>query len=391
MKPNAQGKIEHIFKNRCSFKPLETVVCSKDSSVVKGSAVAVVYPQNKDEISRIVQLAGELDFQLMVRGGGSSLTGSAVPRDSVVICMNLMNDVQVGNGFVEVQPGVILSELNETLIKSEKFFPVVPASKSIATVGGMFSTNAVGLHGIYYGKMSDWIEEVDFIDGLGKKITISGKEAQELSGKEGIFGVVTRIKLKVVESEVACSLDTYKFENIDGLLDKVFSIRDAESIRAVEFVSPICCEYAEIEQKSYRLFVEYADENSGQIKGKEIKKAWKFRAGLGSVLNAAGLPLLEDPYVTERQQQKSLLEWFEEKKVPVFGHIGYGIFHPHFSRDQSDLIDEMFEFVGKMGGAVTGEHGYGSLKVKYMPELVRKEYLAVKKKYDPKNIFQSFV
>jgi glycolate oxidase len=81
------------------------------------------------------------------------------------------------------------------------------------------------------------------------------------------------------------------------------------------------------------------------------------------------------------------LNWLELKKIPVFGHISVGILHPCFYQGQKEHIPDLMKFVRRVGGQVSGEHGIGLLKRKYVEMNDKKILMNVKKRTDPKNKF----
>ncbi|MBN2100704.1 FAD-binding oxidoreductase [Candidatus Dojkabacteria bacterium] len=370
--------------------PSDLDICSTDFSVVSGQCDAVIIPTELRQVSEVVKLANEVEILLTVRGGGTSMTGASVPTTGIVLDLSAFDFIKLTGSSVEVGSGVILSELNDCLALSDRFFPVTPASLMAATIGGMYSTNAIGMRGMRYGRMSDWVREIEFVDGTGKtRVIDDDDEIKRLSGKEGTFGIVTRLILDTIKINKDISYDILEFDSIVELISKISELQDDKNVAMLEFMCPICCEYSKISPSNYRLIIEYSDYSRGSVKAIEKGKVWKSRVGLGSVLTAAGFMLLDDPYVTKIDQKENLLNWFRKHKIPVFGHIGYGIFHPRFRTDQEDLLREMLDFVVKIGGNVTGEHGYGTAKSEYMPEDVRAEFIKIKKKYDPDGVFRS--
>jgi FAD/FMN-containing dehydrogenase len=369
------------------------IVFTRDASYSDGDCIAVMYPESAQDVVDIVASAKEANVRLKPRGGGSSLTGSSVPNNSIVVSTSKLNSIDLGNGTsVKCGAGVILEDLVFQLASRKKQFPVVPASKYVATIGGMFATNAVGLRGIRFGKMSDWVKNIEFVDGKGRIQKIDSKKAlTKLAGKEGAFGILTELELKVIDQEDESSVDIFQFGQIQELLNKVNELPALKDITAVEFMNPICSQKMG-ESSKYLLWAEYSSNTIGEFRTpEEIDNAWKIRNGIAAVLNAEGLPIIEDPYVKSPDAQHKLLKWLEERGIPAFGHIGYGIFHPHFSRKQKSLINDMFKFVLDIGGKVTGEHGYGPIKKDFMSEDVKAEYREVRERYDPNKIFDFYL
>jgi glycolate oxidase len=82
-----------------------------------------------------------------------------------------------------------------------------------------------------------------------------------------------------------------------------------------------------------------------------------------------------------------LMNWLEARGIPVFGHIGVGIFHPCFNVEQEKVIPEMMKLVGRLGGQVSGEHGIGLLKRGFVEVNDQKILRNVKKRTDPMGKF----
>jgi glycolate oxidase len=102
-------------------------------------------------------------------------------------------------------------------------------------------------------------------------------------------------------------------------------------------------------------------------------------------MSSAGFNVMEDPKLPDGALVE-FLNWIDKKEVPCFGHIGVGIFHPRFRRTQEGMIKDMFAFVKKAGGSVSGEHGIGIAKKEYVEKEFADEIKALKKEFDPDNV-----
>ena len=95
-----------------------------------------------------------------------------------------------------------------------------------------------------------------------------------------------------------------------------------------------------------------------------------------------GYTKIEDPKIMIDRFVK-LVSWLESKGIPVFGHIGVGILHPCFKKEQESLVPEMMKLVQRLGGSISGEHGIGMLKRGFVEANDRKILVNVKKRTDP--------
>ncbi len=95
---------------------------------------------------------------------------------------------------------------------------------------------------------------------------------------------------------------------------------------------------------------------------------------------------IEDPKIMIDKFPR-LMNWLEEKGIPVFGHISVGIIHPCFNKEQEHLIPEMMKLVKRLGGQISGEHGIGILKREFVEPNDKKILVNVKKRTDSLNKF----
>lgn len=362
-----------------SDSAIDKQVYAFDATEIEGKTSAVVWPESTDDVSKIMKLASRRGIPITVRGGGTSLAAGAVPDGGLVIDMSRMNRIiEIKGKLAIVEAGVVVYDLNEELKEHNLVFPVKPASHKVCHVGGAAATNAAGERAIRYGKMADWTDSVEVVFPSGKTMWT---KAEPFVGSEGIYGIITKVKLKLTEPSQSRSISIFEFDNVDDLLKKVEEFR--RSAMSIEFINKKASEIAGLGQ-SNKLLVEFED-NSGEITDKqEIESKWEQREGMGPVLTSAGYVVMEDPMIP-KDRMFEFLKWLEQHDIPSFGHIAFGIVHPRFRRG-SELVNEMFEFVQKIGGKVSGEHGIGLTKKRYLEEPSKKRIKALKKKYDPKNI-----
>src|SRR3989344_5935632 len=131
---------------------------STDATKIKSKSLLVVWPKSTEQITEVVKLSNQNNYKLVTRGGGSGLAGGATANKSVVVSMRKMNKVlkiDKRRRYVVVQTGILLDELNAALKKYGVFFSVQIASHGLATIGGMISTNAGGVHVLRFGKMCE--------------------------------------------------------------------------------------------------------------------------------------------------------------------------------------------------------------------------------------------
>lgn len=379
-------ELKEIFGDGVSFGDNDCYIYSFDASRIEGKASAVVWPDNKERIIRLVEKAKEKGWDIVTRGSGTGMSGGCVPKGSVVVDLSRMDSIGKPEGkTITVEPGVILDNLNYFLKSHDLYFPVRPSSHRACSIGGMIATNALGNRAIRFGKTEDWVEEIAIVDGKGNERFLKGDEMKEFVGTEGILGIIVSAKLRLTEPIRKRSVSVFDYENIDDLLSKVKELKGRENINAMEFRDRLCSRLSENGTK-YNLLIEFSDD-SGEIRDeKEMLKAWKNRESVGTKLSAKGFIFMEDPWVPP-EKVKGFIEWLEIKGIPSFGHIGTGIIHQRFREEDLPKIKEMFERVKDIGGNVSGEHGIGLSKREYLDREVIGKIKKLKESYDPHGIF----
>lgn len=424
------------------------------SSVEVELPIAVVLPKNAREVSEIVKLANEMLFPIIPRGSGTSLSGSSTPTSkSVVVDLSRMNrviEVNVVDGYVTVEAGVKIEEVNEVLRPHGYFFPPDPASSAVATVGGCIASNSGGIRGAKFGPVKNWVLQLEVVLPTGEIVVVGNKTSKWrqgydlvslLVGSEGTLGIITKAVLKIWPlpegivrilaffksvSDAGRAVYEIKKERITPLaleiIDKyhleatskyagVDVPRDAEAALLVDVDGP------REALNRYAKRVEEILEGLGAFRvevatdPEEMEKLYKARkAGYASLLRSRIRPhiLLEDLTVPPSKLPEVLEEIYSlarkyELPIAVQGHAGDGNLHPVIFADLKDPVErekafKLFRSLGELaircGGAISGEHGIGVLK----KELLVKEFeyknslkalevmKAIKRVLDPNNI-----
>ena len=359
-------------------------VYERDASQLKGKALDVVFPKSVAEVRGIVARTD----RIVVRGGGTGLVGGCIPQNGldVVLDVSKMDKIlglDVERKTIEVEAGVILDDLQDYISEHNLEFPVSPFSHAVCTIGGMIATDAVGSRAIKYGKTSNWVKWVEVVDDVGRLHKKGITELSDYSGMEGITGVIVRACLKLsVKKKRKGSL--ISVDNYDEIISVVKNLKRNSNVSMIEFFGKMVSEKIGLGDR-YNLIVEYED-GSGKLSDKEYEKLLILREKVRSIMIEAGYIYLECPKVLLDRSDK-LIKWFEEKKVPFFGHIGVGIFHPRFNEKQKKYISEMMKIVKRLGGQVSGEYGIGILKKEFVEVNDKKILVNMKKRTDPLNKF----
>ncbi|MBN2892617.1 MAG: FAD-binding oxidoreductase [Bacteroidales bacterium] len=167
-----------------------------DASAYKEMPQAVVFPENKQDIKKLILFANEKKLSLIPRGGGTSLAGQVVGNGIVVdISKNLTNILEINKEekWVRVEPGIILTELNRQIESENLFFGPETSSGNRVTIGGMVGNNASGLHLLVYGDTRSKLISVNAILSDGSEVVFeaiskeSFKQKLQQTDLEGII------------------------------------------------------------------------------------------------------------------------------------------------------------------------------------------------------------
>lgn len=406
---------------------------------------AVVYPRSTQEVVDIVRICADEGCPIVPWGVGTSLEGHALAiKGGVTLNMSEMNAVlQINQQDMDavVQPGVTREQLNEDLRATGLFFPVDPGAN--ASLGGMAATGASGTTAVRYGTMRENILSMEVVLADGRVIRTGGRSRKSSSGydltklmigSEGTLGIITELTVKLqgqpesvtaavcafpdMESAVNCVIATIQM----GVPMARIELIDAISIKAVN-------DYNQMEMpETPHLFIEFHGSENGakeqaetfgeiatdfgclgfewSANAEERKRLWSARHNFyyaSLKLRPGARGLTTDICVPISRLAEALLETAEDISgssliAPIVGHVGDGNFHVGFLIDPEkpeevaeakDLAHKMNKRALRLGGTVTGEHGVGMGKKRYMAEEHGDAWSVmadIKRTLDPKNI-----
>lgn len=169
-------------KDQISTAPHTLVECSTDATDLRMELPAmVVFPDTSEQIQKIVRMANELGFALVPRGGGSGLTGGAVPAKwrTVILSMTRFNailSIDPATKILCAQSGVLTLNAAQEAAKKGMLFTVDPASKAASSLGGNLSENAGGPFAFEYGTTIDNISSYTMVTPSGECIEVRRKD-----------------------------------------------------------------------------------------------------------------------------------------------------------------------------------------------------------------------
>ena len=347
----------------------ELVCYNTDDSGMFGEASRVVFPRDVEDVIKIV-----FDSQdLVPRGLGSNVVGGCVPSNSVVVDMKNMNEINFDfkSEIVCVGPGVTIKELNEKLKQINYEFPII----CNGTIGGIVAMNRPGLMG-GYGNIKEWIEEIEFVNGRGELTKFGKAEIGEVCGLEGITGIITKIKLKVIPL-VERSASIFQSNDIEEVFVVAKRLRLEKDIVMLRFYSPYFSKLLGFPEK-YHIIVGFDNEH-GKIKDNEYIELFnKIRKDYYKLYKEDYRDSEDPKFLFEKV--KEFVLFLDKFNVPYSGDLNLGIIYPFFNDDLKK--QEVVKMIDRMNGR-PGSYGIGLKRKKRIDNLQKKIIRRIKLRHDP--------
>jgi glycolate oxidase len=409
---------------------------------------AVVFPADRDQVSKILMLATKKGFPVIPRGAGSGMSGGALAvQGGLVMVMNRFDrilSIDQDNLICKVEPGVITEYLQKSVEDLGLFYPPDPASLDVCTLGGNVAECAGGLRAVKYGVTRDYVLGLTVVLPTGEIIrtgveTMKGVAGYDLTrlivGSEGTLAVITAITLRLVPKPQAKKTMIAFFPDVDSAIRTVTNIIRAKIIPTIlEFIDRACLDCVMdkisipvpkkaagmllIEMDGDQITVDkgaemirhvclmtgclYFEEAEGS---REAERLWEARRNVSPSLLALRPHKISEDIVVPRSRMPELFAYLGELShqfglpVPAFGHAGDGNIHINIMLDKDDpkevenaheLVIALFKRLISMGGTITGEHGIGITKSPYLEMEIPRPGLElmkrIKQAFDPKGI-----
>lgn len=421
---------------------------SFDATGMRGSPKGVIIAEDEKQIVEAVKYAIATRTPLIPRGGGTGFVGGAVPPEgSIVISLEKLDriiDVDEKNLFVEVEAGVITGRLQEFLENIGYFYPPDPSSLSSCTIGGNIATNAGGPRALKYGVTKNYVYGIRVVLGNGiiyddrrkvRKKAVGYNLKELFIGSEGSLGIITRAILKILKKPEKRKLFLCLFHSMEECTEKIpelvgefqnisaLELMDTASIEAVrkyrDLNIPNWCEatliveidgYEKLVEEESRRFKNKLKGMAEIVESEDENRVWAVRRAISpAIMEIAPYKINEDITVPIGKLKEAFLvlrKLSQKYKIPIiaFGHAGDGNIHVNVMLDDMDeksltkakeLVFEIFRETVKLGGVLSGEHGIGVTKKKYLPLQVDEDVLLlwknVKKIFDPEGILSPHI
>lgn len=388
----------------------------------------VLIPGNTEEVSNIVSYCNGEAIPVTTRGGGTGLSGGALPvNGGVVIAMKRFNrilDIDERNLQATVEPGVITQVFQEAVIEKGLFYPPDPSSRGTCFIGGNLAHCSGGPRAVKYGVTRDYVLDLEVVLANGEIIHTGARVlknstgynlTQLMVGSEGTLGIITKVVFrlipyprlnKVLLAPFASAMDACTAVSAifrAGVIPSALEFMERDAIDwTLKFRDDIALSIGEQEQAHLLIEVDGNDEDTIL---KEIEKivavleeyncmdilfaeseaqkadVWKLRRSVAEAVKSNSVYKEEDT-VVPRAELPILLKGVKEIgekygfKSVCYGHAGDGNLHVNIIKgDLSDSdwhnkvpqgIREVFKLVVSLGGTLSGEHGIGLVQQPYM-------------------------
>ena len=387
----------------------------------------VLKPATTEEVSAILKICNQHKIPVTPRGGGTGLSGGALPHLGGVLLsverMNRIVHIDERNLQVVTQPGVITEVLQNAVKERGLFYPPDPSSRGTCFIGGNIAENSGGPRAVKYGVVKDYVLNLEVVLPTGEvfwtganvlKNATGYNLTQLVVGSEGTLGIVTQIVLKLLPHPQQDLLMLVPFTSAEDACAAVSAIFRAGFVpSALEFMERDALVWVMQHVESSvpvaddtqaHLLIE-VDGNDPEVLMKEIEgisevvlqygagdilfaddaqqkeQLWKLRRRVGEAVKSHSVYKEEDTVVPRAELPKLLhgVKEIEKKygfKSVCYGHAGDGNLHVNIIKgDLSDEawngslkqgIREIFALVKSLGGTISGEHGIGLVQKEFM-------------------------
>ncbi len=441
--------LKNLFPGEdCLLEPEQTLVFGADASREFAQPLAVVRPTERRQIAAFMAWAHQERMPVYTRARGTNMAGGCIPDQHGVVLSTLkLNHILEINreDFIAVtEPGVVTSDLQAAVEAQNMFYPPDPASQNISTIGGNVAMCAGGMRAVKYGVTRDFVLGLTAVLPGGEEVSFGGRTHKNVVGldltrlfvgSEGTLGVITDITLKLLPRPEATASLLACYATAKAALDAAARVLDQGLLpTAMEFMNPTVMRCLAMhrdlpwppETQAALLFMvdgsaqavradlaglKAVVKNTGPVytasgAGPEAETPlWDIRRAVSPAGFQLGPHKLSDDVTLPRSKAGEAAAFIEKLEqqlhlaITVFGHLGDGNLHvnimydaekPEQAQRASQAKEELLHKVIELRGSMSGEHGVGCAKAKYLDLQLspaeRRLMAQVKAVFDPHNI-----
>ena len=413
----------------------------------------VVKPATSEEVSAVLKLANRELVPVTPRGAGSGLSGGAVPLMGGILLsterMNKVLEIDKDNLVAVLEPGVITNDFNNEVQKEGLFFAGYPMSLEMCYIGGNVAENAGGGRAIKYGVTGRYITGLEVVLPTGEICNFGGKRVKDVTGyniiqlmigSEGTLGIFSKIYVRLLPLPKAKIDMMVLFKDAQSAIDAVPLIMNTMRIipTGIEFMDKISLDTTSEflnEKKRHQdagavLIIEIDGNDPDQVRDEcldigelcldngaldafvaegpaDQEKIWKVRRHAAEAFKAISPEQSLEDIVVPVSNIPKLIPLLEEISgkynviIPCYGHAGDGNMHATIVKKPEEsieswektlplVLEELYKAVKELGGTISGEHGIGHKRKKYLSLALGEAEIGIMKKikqaFDPNNI-----
>jgi len=417
-----------------------------DASTLYYVPELVVRAESVQDVQALLELANQYNFPVTPRGGGSGLAGACLPGCGGVVLLttglNRIIEIDRRNLLMKVEPGVISQEVRVAAARAGLFYPPDPAGMDQSTIGGNAATDAGGPACVKYGTTRDYILGLEAVLPGGQLIT-TGVQTRKgvvgydltnlLVGSEGTLGVITSLILKLLPKPAATNSMMCVFSDMVSAMNCVAEVMGQGYLpSAIEFLDHKCLglvgellpfglpagkpsilivevdgPQVQIDQEMEAIAAIARTQSAVELiraeTAEERERMWWVRRQVSlRIHDYAKLYIPEDIVVpiSKIADLVNSLPHYEQEfgfEVFSFGHAGDGNIHLNITTQAEEQearawegTQALLDLTLRLGGTISGEHGIGLAKSKYISMELAEQSLQLQKKikelFDPNNI-----
>ncbi|MEO6987489.1 MAG: FAD-linked oxidase C-terminal domain-containing protein [Aquihabitans sp.] len=409
--------------------------------------LAVVRPETTEQVAAIVEWAGTNNVPITARGSGTGLSGACIPQpDGVLVSFERMAaivEIDTENHTATVQPGVTLAQLDEATAAVGLVYPVFPGENS-ASLGGNVATNAGGMRAVRYGVTRHQVLGLTAVLGTGEVIRTGGKFVKATSGydltqliigSEGTLALATEAILRLHARLPSGATVLVPFSTLEELASAVPRIIDSGMqptvLEYIDFITMTAITGSanldlgipqDIKDHALAYLVVVLENRTDDRVEDDVTELGELVTNLGALdlyvlpvgsgaalidarekafwtakaLNASDIIDVVVPRASIPEYLSTVQEIAQDTGSMVVGcgHAGDGnvhlsVFQPDPEKS-TEAVSRILTAGTELGGAVSGEHGIGTAKKKYLAAIEDPAKLdlmrRIKSSFDPSGI-----
>jgi glycolate oxidase len=426
----------------------ELVVYECDAyTLEKSLPTAVVLPKSTEEVVAVLKLCNRLKLPIIPRGAGTSLSGAVLAVEGgVMIALTRMNrvlDLDIRNRRALVEAGCVNAWITREAAPHGLFYAPDPSSQPACTIGGNVAMNAGGPHTLKNGVTTNHVLGFEMVlpDGSVEWLGTRPDGGEDVPGYdlrgaaigcEGMFGVITRVLVRLIKKPASFKTFLGVFESVDEASKAVGDIIAAGIVPgALEMMDQLITQTIEeayhfgfpldagalliVELDGLKDGVEAqalcVEEICRKNNAREVRIAkddaeraalWKCRKRAFGAVGRISPNYVTQDGVVPRSKLPQIMRFIRatsekfELRIPNVFHAGDGNIHPLILFDERQPGEvqralaagqEILEKCIALGGSVTGEHGIGAEKIDLMAKQFSKDDLeamkTLRRAFDP--------